>query len=108
MTIEQIKKKHKIPLSEQIYHITIKKLPHEIGEDGKDFWEVYLREPTLEEEENLLTIMSKQILTATKMALQSLFLEGDEEFIQNKNLIKASMSFIGQLFDTQEAIIEKK
>jgi len=109
MTIDAIKKKHHIPSNEQIYHISVPKLPHEMEEEGAtETWEIYLREPTLQEEENLLTIMSTKILTATQIGLQSLYLEGDKEFFSNKNLIKSSMGFINEIFNTQEATIEKK
>ena len=108
MTLDQIKKKHGIPLSEEIYHIKVIKDDKEIGDDKKTHWECWLREPTLAEEENLLNIMSNKILTATQMALTSLWLEGDKEFMTSKALIKSSMALIGEIFETKEAIIEKK
>lgn len=105
---KKIKKRNQIPLSEEIYHIKVLKDEDDITEDGNKYWECWLREPSLSEEENLLTVMSNRILTATQMALQSLWLEGDEIFKTDKGLIKSSMALIGQIFETKEAIIEKK
>lgn len=107
MDINLLKKKHNLPLSEEIYVITIQKDEKEIGEDGVKEWVTYLREPSLQEEENLLNIISTKILTGTQLALQSLYLDGDK-FYENKKLIKSSMKFVTELFNAKEAIIEKK
>jgi hypothetical protein len=107
MDINLLKKKHNIPLSEEIYVITIQKDEKEIGEDGVKEWVTYLREPNLQEEENLLNIISTKMLTGTQLALQSLYLDGDK-FYENKKLIKSSMRFVTDLFNAKEAVIEKK
>lgn len=102
-----IKKKHNIPLSEEIYMISVEKDEKEIGEDGEKYWVTYLRSPSLAEEDNLLQIISTKMLVGTQMALQSLYLDGDR-FYDNKMLIKSSMKFVTELFNSKEAIIEKK
>ncbi len=105
--ILQIKKKNNIPLSEEIYVITIQKDEKEIGEDGVKEWVTYLREPSIAEEDQLLQIISTKILSGTQLALQSLYLDGDK-FWESKKLVKSSMKFVTDLFNAKESIIEKK
>jgi hypothetical protein len=107
MDINLLKKKHNLPLSEEIYVLKIEKDEKEIGEDGVKEWVTYLREPNLQEEENLLNIISTKMLTGTQLALQSLYLDGDK-FFENKKLIKSSMKFVTELFNSKECLIEKK
>lgn len=103
----KIKKKHGIALSEEIYHLTIPKDENDKVEGEKEYYECYLREPTLAEEENLLPQLER-IYTATQKALQALFLEGDECIMHEKRLIKASVVLINDIFNTKSAILEKK
>jgi len=102
-----LKKKHNIPMTEEIYVLKVEKDEKEIGEDGVKEWVTYLREPNLSEEENLLNIISTKMLTGTQLALQSLYLDGDK-FYESKKLIKSSMKFVSEMFNAKELSIEKK
>jgi len=103
MTFDEIKKKHGLPKNEEIYHMTVPK-----SEGSEEFYEIYLREPTLAEEEALMGIFATKPFTATQTALKSLYLEGDKEFFDDKKLIKSSLKFVNTIFNSLEATLEKK
>jgi hypothetical protein len=106
-----LKKKHNIPMTEEIYVLKVEKTEKELAADTNEpkanHWVTYLREPTLAEQENLLNIITTKMLTGTQLALQSLYLDGDH-FWESKALIMSSMKFASDLFNSNEAIIEKK